>query len=549
MSLKEQSVSDRAAKHDGGFWMLLKVIELRLRFIVLMAVTAAVFVYWDELANRYDKWMRPAGASRVAVSGLEYYCPMHPQVVQDEPGRCPLCGMPLARRKRGAKTPLAEGVTARVELSAMRAAQAGIKTVDVDYAPLERTLATVGYVGYDERLLANIVSKVPGMSRVEKLYVNFTGQSVEVGEKLAEMYSPELSQAIEELLSASTRASTTLTAGSEASRLIEEDRRAILRASREKLRRWGITSAQVDDILKRGDATFTIPILSTINGHVVKKNVVEGQEVQAGQTLFEVADLHTVWVQAQVYEGQLGLIKEGQAVEATVEAYPGEVFAGRLEFVQPHLDPATRTVEVRYALENPGHRLRPGMFATVSLKTSIADLPAFRKRLAVDRPAHPSLLKASLTQAEQKTCLVTGLKLGAMGEPVQVEVQGRRIWTCCAACPPKLKARPARYLSRLAPPPKHEVLSVPESAVIDAGRRKVVYVETDPGVFEGREVVLGPRVGDRFPVLSGVEAGERVAAAGAFLIDAETRINPALAGTPPAHEHASSTATATEARP
>ncbi|MDE2505966.1 MAG: efflux RND transporter periplasmic adaptor subunit, partial [Planctomycetota bacterium] len=147
------------------------------------------------------------------------------------------------------------------------------------------------------------------------------------------------------------------------------------------------------------------------------------------------------------------------------------------------------------------------------------------------------------------TCLVTGLKLGAMGEPVQVEVQGRRIWTCCAACPPKLKARPARYLARLAPPPKHEVLSVPESAVIDAGTRKVVYVETDPGVFEGREVVLGPRVGDRFPVLSGVEAGERVAAAGAFLIDAETRINPALAGTPPVREQASSTATATEARP
>ena len=129
---------------------------------------------------------------------------------------------------------------------------------------------------------------------------------------------------------------------------------------------------------------------------------------------------------------------------------------------------------------------------------------------------------------------MTSLKLGSMGDPIAVEVEGRKIWTCCSDCPPKLKAEPAKYLARLAPPPRDEVLSVPESAVIDTGSRKIVYVESEPGVFEGREVVLGPRIGDRFPVLEGLAPGEKVAAAGAFLIDAESRLNPAAAATAPA---------------
>src|SRR3954464_3762565 len=108
------------------FRMVVKVVELRLRFIALMAATALVFAYWDDLWNRYDKWMRPANGPHAAVSGIEYYCPMHPQVVQDAPGTCPICGMPLARRKRGEKATLPEGVTARVELAPFRVRQAGI---------------------------------------------------------------------------------------------------------------------------------------------------------------------------------------------------------------------------------------------------------------------------------------------------------------------------------------------------------------------------------------------------------------------------------------
>jgi Cu(I)/Ag(I) efflux system membrane fusion protein len=516
--------------------LVVKVVELRLRFIALMAATALVFAYWDELANRYDKWMRPASRSSSSsigvAAGLEFYCPMHPQVVQEAPGSCPICGMPLARRKKGEKAPLPPGVTARVELAPGRVAQAGIRTEPVAYAPLVRTVTAVGLVAFDERRLANIVAKVPGKTRVEKLHVNYTGQDVAVGQTLAELYSPELAQAVQELLSASRRAEPAPSPASRpqsaVARALEADRHALVVASVEKLRRWGITQAQVDEILRSGKTDVTIPIFSPIRGHVFKKNVVEGQEVGEGFAMFEVADLDTVWVQAQVYEHELGLVEPGQPAEAHVEAFPGRTFPGRVEFIQPHLDPATRTVEVRFALENADHRLRPGMFATVVLKTPVARLPEFQARAAAGSGSGSGSGRAHQTAHEQEKCPVTTLKLGSMGAPVPVEVEGRKVWTCCPACTPKLKAKPAVYLARLeqAPPPSNEVLSVPESAVIDTGRKTVVYVESEPGVFEGRAVVLGPRTGDRFPVLEGLAPGERVAAAGAFLIDAESRINP-----------------------
>jgi len=517
------------------FRLVVKVVELRLRFVALMAITGLGFAYWDTIANRYDKWMRPQAERPATASGIEHFCPMHPSVVQDEPGSCPICGMPLARRKKGEKAELPEGVTARIPLDPARIVQAGIRTVEIGYAPLAESLTTVGNVAFDERRLANIASKVPGRSRVETLYADYTGKVVKAGEPLAELYNPELAQAVQELLQArrSERASVPPQTG--AARALLGDRIDMVRLSSEKLKRWGIAQEQIDAILREGKADFKVPILSPIGGTVVKKNVVAGQEVGEGYPMFEVADLTHVWIQAQVFEHQMGLVREGQPAEATVEAFPGETFPGRLAFIQPTLDPATRSVEVRFDLENPGNRLRPGMFASVTLKTPMAETPAFRSRIAASRPQGHGGHLASLTVEEQKVCPVTSLKLGAMGDPIPVEVEGRKVWTCCGACPPKLVAQPAKYLARLAPPPRDEVLSVPESAVIDTGDRKVVYVEAEPGVFEGRVVVLGRRIGDRFPVLDGLALGEKVASAGTFLIDAESRINPGSAapGTPP----------------
>jgi Cu(I)/Ag(I) efflux system membrane fusion protein len=283
-----------------------------------------------------------------------------------------------------------------------------------------------------------------------------------------------------------------------------------------------VTQAQVDAILRSGKADFTLPIVAPIGGPVVRKEVVEGQYVSEGQLMFEVADLHSVWVKAQVYEDQVGLVRVGQEVEATVAAFPGEVFKGKVAFLQTHLDPTTRTLEVRYDLANPGHKLRPGFFATVTLRTPMAETPMFRGRIASSR----AITKANPTVAEQENCPVTGGKLGSMGDPVAIEAGGRKVWTCCGACPPKILASPAKYLARLEPPPVDGVLSVPESAVIDTGALTMVYVEAEPGVFEGRKVVLGPRNGVRFPVLEGLEPGESVVANGAFLVDAESRLDP-----------------------
>jgi Cu(I)/Ag(I) efflux system membrane fusion protein len=285
------------------------------------------------------------------------------------------------------------------------------------------------------------------------------------------------------------------------------DSKELLKLSAEKLKLWGITQAQIDQILRDGKADVRLPILSPIGGVVIRKNIVEGEYVSEGQALFEVADLTHVWVKAQVFENQFSLVRVGQAVEATVEAFPGEVFSGKVAFIDPVLNPGTRTVTVRYDLENADLRLRPGMFATVTLKTPVADTPAFRAKLA-SRPAAGTARTASLSVEEQELCLVTNAKLGSMGDPVPVEVGGQKLWMCCEGCESKLKGEPAKYLGKLAAAPKDTVLTVPESAVIDTGMKKVVYVETEPGVFEGREVTLGPISGDRYPVLEGLSPSE-----------------------------------------
>lgn len=513
-----------------SFWkkvrLVIKVVELRLRFIVLMAITGSVFAYWDTLVNLYEKYTRPANTLAAAASDHEHFCPMHPQVVQEQPGSCPICGMSLSRRLKGEKTELPEGVTARVAIDSRRIEQAGIAVAEVDYAPLAQTLTVVGDVRFDERRLATIPSKVPGKSRVERLLVNVTGQEVRAGEPMAELYSPELAQAIQELVLASRRAEVAVAPTSEAGRALMAERRELARLSGEKLKRWGITADQIDSIRRGGKAEATVTILAPTGGTVVRKNVVQGQEITEGFPMFEIADLSHVWIEARVPEHQAGLVRSDQAIEAAVEAYPGEAFPGEVRLIQPTIDPTTRTIEVRFDVANPDRRLLPGMFATVTLKAPVIDSPAFREV----RVQRARLARLVGTVEYQKLCPVTGLKLGSMGDPIDMDVEGNRIWICCEGCRTKLNKTPQTYLARIAPPPTDRVLSVPESAVIDTGQRKIVYVEASPGVFEGREVVLGPPTGGRYPVIDGLTPGERVAAAGSFLIDAETRINPGATG-------------------
>jgi Cu(I)/Ag(I) efflux system membrane fusion protein len=515
------------------FRLVFKVVELRVRFIALLAITGAGFAYWDTLWNYYEKYTRPQAEQVAAASEFEFFCPMHPSVVQDHPGICPICGMPLSKRKKGEKISLPDGVLSRVHLAPFRIAQAGIRTADASYIPLSESLTTVGSVSFDERRLARISSKIKGMSRVEKLSVNFTGTPVEAGDVLAEVYNPELYQAVRELLLAQQRAREGTAATSALGRSLMGGGDDLVKLASEKLKLWGIAQEQIDEILRTGKADSRMQIVSPLCGVVVRKNVVEGQYVAEGDSLFEIADLSHVWIMAQVYEDQVALVRVGQPVEATLDAYPGDVFKGKVAFKAPALDPTTRTLEVRYDLENPDGRLQPGMFATVTLKTPLVETPTFRARLAsAPLSGTHAAPTESMSVEQQKTCPVTNAKLGSMGDPIPVQLASRKVWVCCPNCPEKLKAEPAKYLARLKPERSEGVLSVPESAVIDTGDRKIVYVETQPGVFEGRQVVLGGRIGDRFPVLEGLSAGDKVAATGAFLIDAETRLNQGAAASP-----------------
>jgi len=490
---------------------VLRAIEVRLRFIALFVGIGLLMVYWRTIENYWDRWSRPSTQAAAAEAGTEFYCPMHPTVIRPglEPNgavpSCPICGMPLSKRNKGEVPELPEGVTARVQLSPERVKLAGVETVAASYMPLSKEVRTVGYVAYDERRLSEIVTRVSGY--LEKLYVNNTFVTVKKGEPLAEIYSPELYSSVQELLLAQKHGAKDLIA-----------------SSRQRLKLLGIGDTEIDDALAGGSDRPRLLIRSPQSGQVVEKNVVEGASVEAGATLFKIADLSEVWIEADVFERDLSFLHEGQQVEATVDAIPGKTFEGKISLIYPELNTETRTTRVRVSVENADLLLRPGMYATVLIKTPMSETEPFREQI-VSRQQPEGSSDAALI-AFQKICPVTGAKLGSMGEPVKVQVGAQTVFLCCEGCEKPLQEQSAKYLERLAAPPDDAVLSIPEQAVIDTGRMKVVYVEREPGLYEGVEVELGPRTGGYYPVIDGLSAGDKVAAAGSFLLDAETRLNP-----------------------
>jgi membrane fusion protein, copper/silver efflux system len=521
MALQDSSLTDRALVEQPvgaaltrrrRLGMILKVIELRARFIVLMVATGLVFAAWDTLVNHVEKWSRPRGGQHPSSSSqteVESFCPMHPSVVSEQSGQCPICGMLLARRERIDSEILPSGVLSRVRLAPGQIAQAGIRTVALSFAPAIDRLTTIGLVGFDDSRRVQVSSEGRGRARIERIHIHSEGEHVRAGQRLAELYSYDVTQSIRVLLEASSamHAPPATRPDPDATPLGDPGER--FRLATQALEVLGVRQDQIDTIASDKRADVLLPAVAPIDGLVIKKTAYQGQYVPEGTLLFEIADLRHVWVDAQVFEEQLALVRVGQPVTATVPAFPGEEFRGHVEQLAAVLDPATHTLAVRFGLDNPADRLRPGMLATVALDVA----------------------GRVTTLARGATCPVTRLRLGTMGPAIPVEVQGRRVSVCCEACVPKLKATPEKYLEELGPrdtATPNRVMSVPESAVIDTGTKTIVYVEAGPGVFEGRAVVLGPRWGDSFPVLDGLAPGDRIAAAGAFLIDAETRLNPSL---------------------
>jgi len=329
-----------------------------------------------------------------------------------------------------------------IQLNDQEQQQIGVQTALVQRRNLRRTLSTVAQVEQAETELASVSARVSG--RIDKLFVDFTGQPVRRGQEIALIYSPEIFSTAEEYRLALENRKH-LGSGAEPQAISgAED---LVAAARRRLELWGLTTQQIDGIASSPKPQIDLSIYSPANGIVTERKVTEGQYVNAGESLYTLSDLSTVWVKAELYQPDIATIRVGQPAEISWDV-PSGITHGRVAFVDPMLNAQTRTASVRIQVANPKMRLRPGMFVNV----------------------------------------------------------------------------------KFAMPEGNDMLAVPRSAVLDTGTRKIVYVSTGNGNFEGKEVRLGPPSDQYYPVLAGLKAGDRVVSQGNFLIDSQTRITGGMAG-------------------
>ncbi|TVZ26841.1 Cu(I)/Ag(I) efflux system membrane fusion protein [Gillisia sp. Hel_I_86] len=271
-------------------------------------------------------------------------CAMHPQIRMEEPGNCPICGMeliPLDESNNGDE----EIASNEIVMSPQALQLANIQTSVVQKADASKEIRLLGRIKPDERKLFSQVSHIPG--RIERLYVNFTGEKVYSGQKIARIYSPDLISAQKELLEAIRS---------------REVYPQLYTASRNKLKLWKLSEAQLDAIEESGEVQEQIDILSDHSGYVMSKNVELGDYVKAGSNLFEIANLSTVWAMFEAYEADIPWINNGDVVDFTIQAIPGKKFQGKVTYVDPFVSSATRVAKVRVEVNNPAGKLLPEMY-------------------------------------------------------------------------------------------------------------------------------------------------------------------------------------------
>jgi membrane fusion protein, copper/silver efflux system len=420
--------------------------------------------------------MKPAlaagdGAAPAATGG-KYHCPMHPQRTSDDPNaRCPDCGMKLEPRPTAGEsgTPASGEAKADVpglgpvDLTPERIQLIGMRTAAVTREALGGELRTVGVVAANERGLSQVTTRFAGW--IQKLAVSTTGERVRRGQVLATVYSPDVLRAQQELLVASGWSGGHAAGNGEATGHQAPALNSLAANARRRLELLGISSQEIDEVLRTGKVVDAIAMRSPVDGYVVAKNAVAGVAIQPGTVLFEVADLSTVWVTADIYEIDVSRVHVGQRARFELSAYAGESHTGKVKFVYPIVDAQNRTLKVRLELRNrsdrSGPRLRPGMYGTVYL-----DLPA-----------------------------TSGLM-------------------------------------------------VPAEAVVDTGELQYVFLAKEGGHFQPRLVKVGARAKGKVEVLSGLREGETVVTNGNFLIDSESRLRAAIEGQTAGEQGAGRTAPA-----
>jgi Cu(I)/Ag(I) efflux system membrane fusion protein len=296
--------------------------------------------------------------------GTVWTCSMHPQIRSDKPGSCPICGMDLIPLQSEEETgDVAAQYTVKLSDAAMKIAEVSMSTVERKVPYKEVYLP--GKVMSDERRIAQLTARYPG--RIEKLFVNFTGQKVRKGEVLAKIYSPELVTAQRELFEAIK---------------FKEANPKYYAAARQKLKLWDLTDSQIDQIEQSGDVIFYFDVQSPLSGTVTKREVALGDYVKEGNSLFEVVDLSHVWVMFDAYENDIPWIKLRDQISFTIKSIPGKEFKSTVTFIDPVLDRMARVVKVRTELSNPNDVLKPEMLASGLLRTM---LPGSREALVVPK--------------------------------------------------------------------------------------------------------------------------------------------------------------------
>ena len=283
----------------------------------------------------------------IAETNQMWTCSMHPQIMQPEAGDCPICGMDLIPAEAGA-----DGLAAdQFKLTANAMALANIQTSVIGKGNAEgNTIKLSGKIAENEESNAVQVSYFSG--RIEKLNINFTGEEVRKGQLLATIYSPELYAAQQELITAAS---------------LKESQPALYKAVRNKLKLWKLSETQINQIESTGKVKENFPVYATVSGTVTEKLVEQGDYIKQGQPLLKIANLNTVWANFDVYENQIDLIKKGQEVLVTTNAYANKEFKGRVDFIDPILNTKTRTVTLRVVLNNKEDVFKPGMFVSAKI--------------------------------------------------------------------------------------------------------------------------------------------------------------------------------------
>ena len=356
----------------------------------------------------------------------KYTCPMHPQIVRDEPGTCPICGMDLVPMEAD-QTAGQNGESVEVKISPTVEHNLGVRTAKVVRDRLWRRIDTVGYVDYDENHISHIHLRTNGW--IEKLYVRSEGERVNKGQLLFEVYSPELVNAQEEYLQA-----------------LSSGNKRLITASDERLLALGISPQQIESIKKTRKVSQYVQVYAKQEGILSKLSVRDGMYVTPQLEVMSLAELSSVWLLAEVFESQADWVKVGQPADVRLSYLPGRVWEGEVEYVYPSLNPKTRTIKARLHFQNPDEALKPNMFADVTIYGG----------------------------------------------------------------------------------PKKNIIVIPREALIRTGSEERVIVSLGEGRYQPRKVIVGIEAGDWVEILSGLDAGEMIVTSGQFLIDSEASIKASL---------------------